>query len=381
MPQTKRDYYEVLGVSRQATTEEIKRAFRRLAVKHHPDRNRQNKEEARERFKEVSEAYEVLSDPQKRSAYDRYGHDGLSGAFRHGGFGWEDFTHFEDLSDIFGGLGDVFSAFGLGDIFGGNTAGRRRRGAAQSGRHLEVSVEVGLEDVARGVEKSISVPRLDPCEGCSGSGVRRGCAPQACPDCGGRGQLRISQGFLTMATSCRRCAGSGEVVSDPCPTCRGRGRVERVRKLTVRIPAGVEDGMRLRVRGEGEAGSRAGGRGDLYVLIRVRSHPEFRREGKNLLTEVSIGMVQAALGAEIQVPALSGEVTMKIPAGTQPGQLFRLRGKGLPGLDGGPAGDQLVRVRVEIPRKLSTAQRKLLEELEQTGENNFFRRWMPGKNH
>jgi len=373
MPVAKRDYYEVLGVAKGASADEIKQAFRRLALRHHPDRNPSNKKEAEEKFKEISEAYEILSDPQKRSAYDQYGHSGTEGAFRHGNFRWEDFTHFQDLNDVFGGGGleELFSSLGLGGLFGEGSGGRRA-GGGRGGSDLEYLLELELGDVATGKEIPISFHRREECTACRGQGNKGGAARATCPDCQGRGQVRFSQGFLTMATTCRRCGGEGAIVKDPCPACRGEGRVRSERKLSVKIPAGVESGMRLKLSGEGEAGDRGGQRGDLYVLIRVHEHSLFQRHGADLACEVPVGMAQAALGCELKVPTLSDAVTMKIPAGTQPGQLFRLRGKGLPGLRGG-RGDLLVQVKVEIPSRLSAEQKRLLEQFQQHGDNNSFK--------
>lgn len=371
MQQTKRDYYEVLGVERSASADEIKRAFRRLAIKHHPDRSAENKKEAEEKFKEISEAYEVLSDPEKRSAYDRFGHSGLEGAFRHGNFTWEDFTHFDDLSDLAGGLEGLFEAFGLGGVFGGGR-GRRGRAGGRRGADLEYPVEVELTDVAFGREVQLSFRRRETCSACHGSGSRLGSKPATCPDCQGRGQVRSTLGFFTMAATCQRCGGEGAVIQEPCSSCRGQRRVLTPRKITVKIPPGVESGMRLKLAGEGEVGLQGGSRGDLYVLIQVREHPFFRRDGQDLLCEIPIGMTQAALGCEVKIPILQGTATLKVPPGTQPGQIFRLRGKGLVGLEGGGRGDQLVRVQVEIPSRLSAAQRKLLEEFDRLGDKGIF---------
>ena len=366
MPVAKRDYYEVLGIERGATADQIKQAFRRLAMKHHPDRNPSNKKEAEERFKEISEAYEVLSDSQKRAAYDQYGHSGVEGAFRHGNFSWEDFTHFEDVSDLFGGLEDLLSTFGLGDLFGGRVRGRRgAHRAGVAGADLEVPLEVDLNDVLTGKEQRLTIRRREVCEECRGEGSRGGTQRLTCPDCQGQGQVRYSQGFFTMATTCGRCRGEGKIVKEACPSCRGEGRRAAERNLTVKVPPGVETGMRLRVTGEGEAGVRGGGRGDLYVLIQVKPHTFFHREGNHLFCEVPVDMIQATLGTELKVPTLNGTVTMKVPPGTQPGELFRLRGKGLPSLSGGERGDQLVRLTVEIPKRVTPAQRRLLEEFAQ----------------
>ena len=372
MAVAKRDYYEVLGVERGASAEAIKQAFRRLAMKHHPDRNPSNKKEAEERFKEISEAYEVLSDSQKRSTYDQFGHQGLEGAFRHGNFTWEDFTHFEDVSDIFGDLGNIFSSLGLGDVFRTSHRGRRGSRAGQGGADLEYLLEVDLKEVLTGKEESVSFRRRESCEACRGQGTKGGNPRATCPECQGHGQVRFSQGFFTMATTCRRCAGEGTVVKEVCPNCRGEGLVQADRRLTVKVPPGIESGMRLKLSGEGEAGARGGGRGDLYVLIQVKPHPFFHREGKDLLCEIPVRMTQAALGCELKVPSLSGGATMKVPPGTQPGEVFRMRGRGLPSLRGGDRGDQLVRIVVEIPSRLSAQQRSLLEQFGTISDNGVF---------
>lgn len=376
MAVAKRDYYEVLEVARGASAEEIKKAFRRLALKHHPDRNPNHKEEARERFKELSEAYEVLSDSKKRSAYDQYGHGGVEGSFRHGGFRFEeDFTHFQDLSDVFGGgVEDLFEAFGLGDVFGrSGRGGRRSSGGGRGGADLEYLLEIDLPDVSADQEHPISFRRREACGSCRGIGSKGEGGQSVCPDCQGHGQVRISQGIFTMATPCRRCGGEGSVIRDPCAACKGEGRALEERKLTVKIPAGVESGMRLKLSGEGEAGVRGGPRGNLFVRIEVRPHPFFHREGRDLLCEIPIRMTQAATGCEVELPTLDGEsVSMKVPAGTQPGQLLRLRGRGLPSVRGGGRGDVIVRVGVEIPSRLSSAQRKQLEEFERLSDKGVF---------
>lgn len=371
MPVAKKDYYEVLGVEKNASADEIKKAFRRLALKHHPDRNPTDKKAAEERFKEISEAYEVLSDSQKRSAYDQYGHSGVEGAFRHGNFTWEDFTHFEDVSDIYGGLEDLLGAFGLGEMFGRSS---RRRGAARgsAGNDLEYLLEVDLTAAATGKEYPISFKRREECSACKGEGTQGGVPRSTCPDCKGQGQVAFSQGPFTMASTCRKCRGAGTMVKEPCPQCHGEGRLLTERHVTVKVPAGVDTGMRLKLSSEGEAGSRGGPRGDLYILIQVRPHPLFKRSDGDLLCEVPINMVQAALGCELKVPTLDGTATMKIPPGTQPGQLFRLRGKGLPSLRGGGRGDQMVRITVEIPSRLNSSQRALLDQFMKTGDNGSF---------
>ncbi len=372
MPVAKRDYYEALGVSRQATAEEIKQAFRRLALKHHPDRNPENKKEAEERFKEISEAYEVLSDSQKRATYDQFGMSGVEGAFRHGNFTWEDFTHFDDISDLFGGLEDLFSSFGLGGMFGTQGRSRARRGGAAAGEDQEVVLELDLAQALTGVEAPVTYQRMEGCSACSGSGSRAGTSRVTCPDCQGQGQVRMSSGFFTMATTCRRCRGQGQVIRDFCPACRGEGRTLQTRKLTVRVPAGVDTGMRLKLSGEAQAGVRGGPPGDLYVHIQLKPHPLFERHGEDLACEVPISMFQAALGCDLSVPTLEGTVSMKVPAGTQPGSIFRLRGRGMPSLRGRGRGDQLVRIRVEIPSRLTPAGRKLLEEFSRIRDDHLF---------
>lgn len=350
----KRDYYEVLGVPRGAGAEDLKKAYRRLALQYHPDRNPEDPD-SEEKFKEASEAYAVLSDPEKRSAYDRFGHQGVGGG--PGGFPGMDFQGFADI------FGDLF-----GDLFGGRAGGRRTRG--QRGADLRYNLEVELGDLLEGREVQIQVPRMVRCETCSGSGARAGTAPERCGRCRGTGQTIFQQGLFRISRPCDTCAGSGWVVADPCPPCRGSGRVEGQKTLNVRVPAGVEDGMRLRVAGEGEAGIGGGPAGDLYVVIHVRPHSLFSRDGSDLECEVPISFVQAALGTEIQVPTLEGKVDMRIPEGTQPGKVMRLRGKGLPSLRSGELGDLYVRIFVEVPTKLSEEQRRLLERFaELSGED------------
>lgn len=339
----KRDYYEVLGVPRGAGADELKKAYRRLALQYHPDRN-PGDSEAEEKFKEASEAYAILSDSEKRGRYDRFGHQGV-------GTGAEGFPgDFQGFADIFGDL--------FGDLFGART-GRRTRG--QRGADLRYNLELELSELLETRQVPIQVPRMVRCEACSGAGARAGTQPERCPRCRGTGQTIFQQGLFRISRPCDPCAGSGWVVTDPCPDCRGSGRLEGERTLDVRIPAGVEDGMRLRVTGEGEAGIGGGPPGDLYVVIQVQPHPLFARQGPDLECEVPISMAQAALGAEIQVPTLEGKVSLRVPEGTQPGKVMRLRGKGLPSLRGGERGDQYVRIFVEVPTKLSDEQRKLLE--------------------
>ena len=349
---SKRDYYEVLGVSRTATDVEIKSAYRKLALKYHPDRN-PGDHSAEESFKESAEAYSVLADPDKRHLYDRYGHAGLGGAAT-GGFDPNVFTGFED---ILGGLGDIF---GFGDVFGG---GGRRRGGVQRGADLRYDMEVSFDEAAKGTETTIQIPRQESCETCSGSGAAPGTKATTCPQCHGRGQLRYQQGFFTVARTCGQCRGTGNVISKPCATCKGAGRVQKERKLTVRVPAGIATGQRLRLSGEGEAGGPGGPPGDLYVVIHVQEHPFFHRDGNDLYCEVPLNFPTLALGGEIRIPTLEGEEPFKVPEGTESGQSFRLRGRGMPDVTGRGRGDLFVTVKVSTPKKLTRDQKKMLEQL------------------
>jgi molecular chaperone DnaJ len=352
----KRDYYQVLGVPRDAPAEDIKRAYRQLALKHHPDRNPGSKE-AEERFKEAAEAYSVLADAEKRSVYDRFGHDGLRGeGFQ--GFSGFDSSVFEDFEDILGN----FFGFSFGDLFGGR--GRGRGGARRSrGRDLAVELELGLEEAATGTEREIKISRAETCPACGGSKRKPGTSAERCPTCGGNGQVRIQQGFFTMARTCPRCQGAGEVIASPCESCRGKGQVREKRSLKVRIPAGVADGSRLRLTGEGEAGDEGMPPGDLYVVTRVRRHPFFEREGNDLACEITISLTQAALGARIEIPTLGGTEVLKVPAGTQPGETIRLKGHGVPDVAGRRKGDLFVKVLVRTPENLSKEQKALLTKL------------------
>ena len=343
---SKRDYYEILGVDRDAGDGDVKKAYRRLAMKYHPDRNPDDPA-ADEKFKEATEAYEVLSDSEKRGAYDRFGHAGVDPqAGGAGGAGFEG-----NFSDIFG---DVF-----GDIFGGG----RGRGGVQRGADLRYALELDLEQAVRGDDVEIRVPVLATCDDCSGSGCAPGTQPSTCPDCGGTGQIRVAQGFFSLQQTCPRCRGRGQIITDPCRTCGGGGRVERNKTLSVRIPEGVDTGDRIRLTGEGEAGAVGAPPGDLYVQIEVRKHPIFTRDGRNLYCDVPLSFADAALGGELEVPTLDGRVKLKIPAETQSGKLFRLRGKGVKPVRGGAVGDLLCRVQVETPVKLTDRQKELLNEL------------------
>ncbi len=349
---SKRDYYEVLGVERGATDQQIKSSYRKLALKHHPDRNPGNAA-AEEQFKEAAEAYAVLADREKRSLYDRFGHAGVGGAAGAGGF---DPTIFADFSDIFSGLGDVF---GFGDIFGA----RRRRGGPQRGSDLRYDLEITFEESAKGTETSIQIPREETCETCQGSGAAPGTSAETCGQCRGSGQLRYQQGFLTVSRPCPNCRGTGKTIAKPCATCRGAGRVAKDRKLTVKIPAGIATGQRLRLHSEGEHGLAGGPPGDLYVVVHVQEHPFFHREGDDLFYQLPIGFPTLALGGSIKVPTLNGREEVHVPAGTQPGARFRLRGKGMPNVSGRGHGDLHVIASVAVPKKLSKDQKHLLEEL------------------
>lgn len=351
----KRDYYEVLGVERTSSDVEIKTAYRKLALQYHPDRNPGNHEEATERFKEITEAYSVLADGQKRAAYDRYGHAGVNG-----GAGQPDFssTIFTDFGDIFGSFGDLF---GMGDVFGG---GRARSRGAERGADLRYDMPIAFEEAAAGLETKIKIPRMESCPDCGGRGARRGTHPVPCSACGGAGHVRRQQGFFTLSQECSRCRGTGQIIQEPCPGCRGEGRRREDRVLSLKIPAGVEDGMRLRVSGEGEAGLRGGPAGDLYVVLRVKPHPFFERQGMDLYCTIPISLTQAALGAEIKAPTLKGgHEKLRIPEGTQPNTMFRLRGLGLPSVEKRGHGDLYVKVQVVIPTRLNREQRNLLESL------------------
>ena len=353
---SKRDYYQVLGIDRQASEQQIKSAYRKLALKHHPDRN-PGDAKAEETFKEAAEAYSVLADAQKRSLYDRFGHAGVNASAGGPGF---DPTIFADFSDIFSGLGDMF---GFGDILGG---GRRRRGGPQRGSDLRYDLEITFEESAEGTETSIVVPREETCETCSGSGAAPGTHAETCAQCRGTGQLRYQQGFLTVARPCSNCRGTGKTISKPCTTCRGEGRIARERKLTVKIPAGIATGQQLRLMSEGEHGTAGGPSGDLYVVVHVQEHPFFHREGDDLYCELPIHFPTLALGGAVRVPTLDEAEDLSIPAGTQPGARFRLRGKGMPNVNGRGHGDLHVIARVAVPKKLTKEQKHLLEQLAET---------------
>jgi len=349
---SKRDYYEVLGVERTADEKDIKKAYKRLAMKLHPDRNRVSND-TEEQFKEVKEAYEVLSDPQKRAAYDKFGHAGVDpnmGAGGGAGFGGADF------GDIFG---DVF-----GDIFGGG--GGRRAQRPSRGADLRYNLELSLEEAVRGISKEIKVPTLVGCDECHGSGAKPGSQPQTCPTCHGSGQVQMRQGFFAVTQACPHCRGKGKIVTDPCRKCHGEGRYQKTKTLSVKIPAGVDTGDRIRLAGEGEAGENGAPAGDLYVQVHVKEHPIFVRDGNNLYCEVPISFTHAALGGEVEVPTLEGRLKLKIPPETQTGRMFRMRGKGVRSLRSGVEGDLICKTVVETPVTLSESQKELLRQLEES---------------
>ncbi len=359
---TKKDYYEVLGLSRGASADEVKKAYRNLALKYHPDRvQADKKKEAEERFKEISEAYEVLIDPQKKGTYDQYGHEAVDNSFKQGGFTWQDFHHFDDLKDIFGGfdLNDLFRGFGTDEEGGGG----RRRAGPRRGRDLEYEIEISFEDAVSGTEKTITIPRNETCDECNGSGAKPGTKPQTCPDCGGQGRVSSSGGFFNIVRTCPRCGGTGSIIKTPCPECGGAGRIKAQRNIKVKIPAGVDSGSRLRMHGEGEAGEKGGPRGDLYLLIYVRQHEMFERHDSDIVCEVPISYVTAVLGGEVEVPTIEGKIMMKIPPGTQGDRVFRLRGRGVAHLHDRGRGDQLVKVLIDVPTEVTQDQKKALKEL------------------
>jgi molecular chaperone DnaJ len=349
-PTGKRDYYEVLGLSRGASPQDIKSAYRKLAVKYHPDKNPGDRT-AEENFKEAAEAYSVLGDPEKRALYDQYGHAGVRGV--------PSFSQ-----DIFAEFADLFGGSLFEDLFGfGGFGGSRRRGGARRGADLRYELEIPFEEAIRGTETRIRIPRAESCEKCGGSGAAPGTSKSACSTCGGQGQIRYQQGFLMVARTCGRCQGTGMVIPHPCKECGGQGRVVRDRELTLKIPAGVDTGSRLRRAGEGEPGTGGGPPGDLFVGIRVAEHPFFKRQDDHLFCQVPITYPQAALGAEIEVPTIDGHERLTIPEGTQSGTLFKLKGKGVPNVHGQGRGDLLVAVNIVTPKRLTKEQRKLLKQL------------------
>ncbi len=355
---SKRDYYEILGITRTATEIEIKRAYRTLAVKFHPDKNPDDPK-AEEKFKEAAEAYSVLSDKSKRVSYDQFG-PAAAGAGGQG-FGYD--------PSGFSNIDDIFDLFGFGDVFSGR--GGNRRSSAQRGADLRYDLEITLEEAATGKDEKLRIPRLETCDECDGRGAESGTAPETCITCGGSGQTRYQQGFFSVMRTCPNCGGRGQIIKNPCKKCRGAGRVEKERTIEIKIPAGVETGSRLRINGEGEAGISGGQKGDLYVVIHVAEHEMFERQGANLYAAIPVSFAQAALGAEMPVKTLDGEETLKIPAGTQTGTVFRIKGKGMPNLGGRGKGDLFVATTLVTPKTLTKEQRKLLEQLAEIEDVDF----------
>ncbi len=367
----KTDYYELLGVARSASDDEIKKAYRKQAMKYHPDKN-QGDTVAEAKFKEISEAYEVLSDAQKRQRYDQFGHDGMKQAFGPGGFDFSrDFTHASDLQDIlgslFGGGGGMFD-----DFFGGGGGRRRSRTGPQRGNDLRFNLEIDLEEAAFGSEREVSLPISEECGDCKGSGMAKGAKPESCRHCGGRGSVVSGGGFFQVRQTCPVCGGAGTMVTNPCGSCQGTGRTKVKRRLTLKIPKGVDSGSRLRLTGKGEGGVRGGPSGDLYVVMHVRQHELFERRENDLYCEIPIPLHLAALGGELQVATIDGYAKLKLSAGTENGKVYRLRGRGMPDVDGYGRGAMHVCVVLETPVKLSSAQKKLLKELgEQDAAKNY----------
>ncbi|MFW5946301.1 MAG: molecular chaperone DnaJ [Candidatus Natronoplasma sp.] len=381
---TDEDYYDILDVDKDASQEDIKKAYRKKAKKYHPDKNPENTDEAREKFKKISEAYEVLADEEKRKRYDRYGKQGVKQEFSGGNFDMSDFSHREDVEDIFsdlfggrrggrGGFEDLFSSF-----FGGS---RRSRGRKKNrGRDLQIRFEVDLEDIRDGTEKTVKLNRQAQCEECGGTGSRTG-GTKTCPKCGGSGEVKRAQrrGFqqVVRITECDQCDGTGEIVEDPCPQCNGRGVVDKTETITIDVPPGARDGTKLRVRGKGEAAPRGGQPGDLYAVLRIRPDDRFERKGADVVTNAEISMTEAALGTAIQVPTLNGKAEVKVPSGTQPGDILRIPDKGLRRQRGSGYGDQLVEIDVKVPEDLNSEQEELLEkfkELEKEKNKSWFDR-------
>lgn len=362
---SKRDFYEILGLSKGASDDDIKKAYRKLAMKYHPDRNPDDKS-AEEKFKEVKEAYEMLSDPQKRAAYDQYGHAGVDpqagfSGNAGGGFGGFGGASFADLGDIFG------------DIFGGGRSGGSSGGRSNNvyrGADLRYTLEVSLEEAAKGTETKIRIPTKDTCSTCNGTGAKAGTSAQTCPSCSGAGNIRIQQGFFSIQQTCPRCHGAGKIITDPCPSCNGSGQTRGQKTLAVKIPAGVDDGDRIRLAGEGEPGVNGGPRGDLYVVVHLKEHAVFKRENSDLHCELPISFTMAALGGDVEIPTLEGHAKIKIPAETQTGQVFRLRGKGIQGLRTQVNGDLFCHVFVETPVKLTERQKELLREFGESSQSN-----------
>ncbi len=367
---SKRDYYEVLGVEKTASDDEIKKTYRKLALKYHPDRNPDNKE-AEAKFKEAAEAYEVLSNPDKKKMYDQYGHEGVNSSFGSGGFQWSDFSHYSDFEDILGGIfgggggGGVF-----GDLFGGG--GRRSGRRVVRGNDLRADLEISFMESAKGASKEIKLRKNVTCKSCKGEGVADLSDKVTCERCGGAGNVRMSQGFFSINRSCDACGGTGKIIKNPCKTCKGSGRVLKEKKLSVKIPAGIEHGSRLKISGEGEDGSYGGPSGSLYIVIHVKKHSFFTRNANDIWCDVPISFPKATLGGEVEVPTLDEKVKLKIPPGTQSGKVFRLRGKGFTDLHGYGKGDLNLRIIVEVPTKLTDEQKDLLVKFAEIGGENVY---------
>ncbi len=365
----KRDYYEILGVSKDSSPEKIKKAYRRLAVKHHPDRNPDNSKQAEAKFKQIAEAYKILSDPDKRKIYDQFGHAGLeaetgAGAGTGGFSGFDPFKIFEEVF----GRGESFGGSPFGDFFSGTTTRSGRR--TQIGASLQYNLQIDFEEAVKGAEKRISLARYDACSRCGGNGVEPGHNAESCPGCGGTGYIQTKQGFFAFTRTCTQCQGKGRIIRHPCRECQGKGRVRKTKKMRVNIPAGVDSGTTLRLRGEGEAGVEGGPSGDLFVSIRVKPHSLFFRKGDDIIVEVPISFALAALGGEISIPTLNGKVKLKIPAGTQSSKIFRLRGKGVPHLHSIGKGSQLVKVIIETPVNLTLEQKQLLKKFDELSKDS-----------
>jgi len=362
VPVEEKDYYQILGIPRDASPDDVRKAYRRLAKKYHPDASPDDRE-AEERFKEIREAYEVLQNPEKRAVYDRFGMAGVKGGFSATGAGGG-FGDFDIFGESF--FGDIFESF-----FGGGPRTRARARRAQRGADIAYRMQVTLLEAARGVERTIEVPRSETCPRCQGTGAAAGTEPKVCPKCRGRGQVLLTQGFLSVSQPCDQCRGRGQIIDSPCPECKGQGRVRSTRDIKVSVPPGAESGLRLRLNGEGDLGRYGGPPGDLYVEIEVEEHPIFNRDGDDLLCELPISFPQAALGDSVEVPTLEGKIRLKIPPGTQSGKVFRLRGKGIVSLRGYGRGDLLIRVAVEVPTSLTKRQKELIQELaELSGEHS-----------
>ena len=353
-----RDYYEILGLAKTASPEKIKSAYRKLAIKYHPDRNKNDKT-AEEKFKEATEAYEVLSNPEKRSKYDKFGKSGLGGS---GGFNPDNFTDFSDIFGDMGGFGSIFD-----DFFGGSS---KKRSYRSKGQDLRYNLEIELEDAVNGKEFRIQIPRLETCETCNGTKASQGSSPSKCPDCDGYGKMRQQQGFFSIETTCHLCKGSGTIIKNPCRTCRGKGLTEQKRTLSIKVPAGIESGSRLKISGEGESGLNGGMRGDLYAVIHVQPHKIFERQNNDLIIEKGISLPLALLGGEVEIPTIYGKkINMKINEGTESGQHFRLKNYGVPYLGSYGKGDQIVVIKIKMPKRLTKKQRELVKEFESESES------------